>query len=585
MKSFLLLFPSYLVYTMGAAPTEIAWKPYTLKYTASKGLDASEANVAMPAIWPDTPVPSSDVTNGKSSTISVHLRRIQLAGQKIRKVAILLEGGPGANANLYEKQIGDFFNLLGKDTLFVLYDHRGVGKSSKVMSGKDEKFRSSDVLSALPSQVPYPLPALTTINAAFDVVAIAKLVAKEQKEKVKLILLGSSYGTLPAMLAAKLDPSFDRLILEGLVGFNRIPQQQFTAGRELIDNCTSHPKCNASLGPNPYRLFNLIPELVKNPKRNTCSDFFSEHAKKKAGPEDKWAVSERLYTYMRLEPQKPKQGDLRLVLALLLQLESCTDLGKTKEMINILDAEVKEDKMTAIKEVSPELNSFALNYIYSSNVAIESLPQYCMAAEPPALLYNRCAAAKSSLETKDFFSTYLGKHFMPADSRIATPLVAPNLKVLILQGDLDYVTSLAEAHEVAKRMNVKSVQLRRFRNRGHTIIGGAMNKCVAKLVADAFGEGSKMAADDCLATLNSKTLIWDEVLPFMPATGPKTPLPSYALTRDDGNLPVFAKPSFFAFLGLGDYLWWVLGGSAALLLLLIILVVFLLVRRRRQSKY
>jgi len=557
----------------------ISWKEYKLKYLESDHkVEAHMAMVELPAIWPGTPQPDSSYLKTKTSTFTVHLRQLKIKDAKVERIVIMLEGGPGANTNSYEEDFDFAIQLFGKNSLFVLYNHRGVGKSSKVMRSSDTSFVDIKVLKALIASTPYPLPAITTINAAHDVAAIADAMrAQHASNKVEVIVYGSSYGTRLAIAAANVGGKFDLVILEGIFGNQTFPLSYDTVGKELLENCMEHAECSKRLGPNQMRLFNLLPEVIKNPGRNECSKYVAEYAK--SWGSHRWNIADLMKMLMRAPPQVNKmgeRGDLRLFLALLLQMESCSSLIRTKQIVaqlkKTLEIALKEanglEAFQEIKELKRTTNKFGFRYIFSSALLGEKVATFCDAKNPPALMRNTCPSAQDNYEVAEMMKTIMGPAMIGPDQRIKMPIQS-NVPILAFQGALDFITPLQHAQWI--KTSKGKVYFHVFKNMGHSVINTQTVEC-AKEMVDAALRGSD-TIPSCLSALNSKTLDWDPALEYFPAAGPANPLPNYVPPPTDNESRTIWSRSNLLKIGLG-----------ILLFLGVAVLIFILVRKYRRKE-
>ena len=85
----------------------------------------------------------------------------------------IIPGGPGQHSNDIEIWIPKFLALLPPNTILYLMDHRGTGKSEKIVSSKKQN-ECLENLERCAAQSPVPWPVLSIHNAAMDFIAVTR---------------------------------------------------------------------------------------------------------------------------------------------------------------------------------------------------------------------------------------------------------------------------------------------------------------------------------------------------------------------------------------------------------------------------
>lgn len=191
----------------------LAWAPCPLFVEGHEGLGAQCAEVALPLRHAEP--------EGEAITLFVQ-RRLGAAATRGRQLW-MLPGGPGQSAAVYETHVRELDGAL-PDTDLVLFEHRGVGRSTR-LSCPDQEAEGSeggidvtaaewpDCLAAAQAEWGDGLAAFSIDEAARDLHALIERLRGEQQ----VFVYGGSYGTTLAHRFLQHFPdAVDGVILDSL---------------------------------------------------------------------------------------------------------------------------------------------------------------------------------------------------------------------------------------------------------------------------------------------------------------------------------------------------------------------------------
>lgn len=193
---------------------DITWNTFDPKYTTlPSDVKAEQAFIQVPAdYWSEY--------GAVGQRIQLRVRRFCRGGNNTAKRHLwVIPGGPGWHSNSVEYSFEELHSYVPKDVWIYAMDHRGTGKSSKLMRSKVKEYTLKQVIETLP----FPLQIMSVHNAAMDFVSVTNAI-KQPGES--FYLMGESYGAFLSSYAYRLVPSmFKGAILDGF-----IPSLQFKGG-------------------------------------------------------------------------------------------------------------------------------------------------------------------------------------------------------------------------------------------------------------------------------------------------------------------------------------------------------------------
>ena len=230
----------------------VAWAPCPL-FSDGTGPEAQCAELQVPL----------RATDPTGATIPMFVKRYRSATVEPTAQFIMLSGGPGAAATIYEKLTE---SLVAKDPTLEVYlpDHRGTGRSARLGCPDEEADGSLQTFYVAPTEWPTcvdaikktwgdKLDAFNTTNAAND---LGVLIDRVRRPGVKSIVYGASYGTSWAERYLQLHPSqADGVILDAIVppggSLARQDQDADEAAKKMFDACAKDAGCQKRLGDDP----------------------------------------------------------------------------------------------------------------------------------------------------------------------------------------------------------------------------------------------------------------------------------------------------------------------------------------------
>lgn len=198
-----------------------------------------------------------DWSDPDGSTLTIDLRRLDPV-EEAEADLWMLNGGPGASANVYER-LGLPFR--SRKVRVMLMDGRGAGRSSRLGCSAEALDSPSgsfigadewpDCIADLRATWGDDLAHFGTTSAARD---LLEAVRRTHREGVRQVVLGASYGTYWVHRALQLDPeAFDGVVLDSVVPADR-PDLSAIDGwhddvmRDFLPLCDDDAFCGERLG-------------------------------------------------------------------------------------------------------------------------------------------------------------------------------------------------------------------------------------------------------------------------------------------------------------------------------------------------
>lgn len=245
---------------------DINWKSFVPKYTKLPDkMQAEEASVIVPQDYFGDYAPPE-------ATLQLRIRRYCRGAGK--QHLIIVPGGPGGHSNAVEAQLKKYLDMLPTDVWVYTIDHRGTGKSSKLIRSK----RAWDFATLLPSIVsslPHPIQIMSSHNASMDIVAIVSSL-RNTLPNTHWYLLGESYGAYIANFAQRAAPDiFDGVLLDGFATKLHIGEREGDVRHVIADVCKKNDECKQLIDPD--RISRLPQEVVQ--ASNACIDMIVQKVK------------------------------------------------------------------------------------------------------------------------------------------------------------------------------------------------------------------------------------------------------------------------------------------------------------------
>lgn len=233
-----------------AVTGELRWEPCPLRYE-DEGRPWAQCVTADLPLWWDDP---------EGETIEVFAQR-RLPDQEVERQLWMLAGGPGQSATVYEEYVLDLQDAI-PGTEILLYEHRGVGRSTRLScpdqeaDGSEEGIDVSaaewpDCLAAVQEEWGEDLAAFSVDAAAFD---LEHLLTQAEGE-VPVFVYGGSYGTTLGWRFLQHFPDrVDGVVLDSLAVDvdHRVYDQEFDlVGRAFLEECGQDERCAEALGADP----------------------------------------------------------------------------------------------------------------------------------------------------------------------------------------------------------------------------------------------------------------------------------------------------------------------------------------------
>ena len=223
------------------------------------------------------PVYHSPKSNG---TISIFVRRLVHSQQPGTTNIWFLDGGPGTDPGTIEAVIVPKYANLMADMRATLYvpHHRGCGKSTPIPfhHGGNGLIETVKDLRVLMQNSPIPLDAVTTADAAMDVVNLIKEVNRDGDTNY---LHGFSYGSYWALHIASRSSLITGVTLDGSVPPNHhmhADRKDHLINEALIHSCETDPDGWCQRFTNRTIIENGIEEMVSFNRNNVCLTRFVE---------------------------------------------------------------------------------------------------------------------------------------------------------------------------------------------------------------------------------------------------------------------------------------------------------------------
>ncbi|PJF17896.1 hypothetical protein PSACC_02212 [Paramicrosporidium saccamoebae] len=435
--------------------------------------------------------------NNTTNTLDIFARKFLKDGQTVGKIVHLVVGGPGQSSDVWLSHLEGLTTMFGSDTLFVITDHRGMGRSSPLCSPHDISWETN--WGGFMAKLKYPIKAITVSNAGRDLVRIAECL-REEFPAVEQIVVGSSYGSRVATAAINTSPDiFKVAIMDGLDVENMAGLGPVRIGA-LLDNCRRNHYCHRVVG-EPERLEKLIPAI--RAERNGCTRLFFAAMKQHLRIDVECDALELAFYKLLIAKSTPEKRQIpaMLVLALLKQFEECSDEVMVQRMTEKTIRSLKKSGIVTSSGSGTPDDLLVHLYISASEKWHGTPPPYCQ-VKCDARAYKFCITAAMYQRYRDHFGDSVYLPVGPSQQ----PLTG-NTRVLVLAGALDYSTPLVAAETLVAKMKVPSKQILVFRNRGHGLLHNT--ECVRRAIKAVLTGGGYDDAQACLNAINSVTLDWE----------------------------------------------------------------------------
>lgn len=254
----ILVLPQLVAANVPSLPAlDINWATFVPKYTTlPPNVRAEQAFIQVPAdYWSEYGAPDQ--------RIRLRVRRFCRGNEDTARHHLwIIPGGPGGHSNAIEYKFGELHDYIPKGVWIYAMDHRGTGKSTKLMRTKVKRFDPNQVAAALP----FPLQIMSVHNAAMDFVSVTNAIKQPGEH---FYLMGESYGAFLSSYVYRLVPGlFNGAILDG---FN--PSLHIRSGQEpdlrhqLSAVCTKSRECKSLI--DPARILTLVQEFINTD--NPCT--------------------------------------------------------------------------------------------------------------------------------------------------------------------------------------------------------------------------------------------------------------------------------------------------------------------------
>jgi len=218
--------------------------------------------------WVPLPL-DHDAADGVALPIFVS-RRLASSGHANTQLW-LLQGGPGGSANTFKDLIERQLAPLMPNVDFYLLEQRGVGESAALGCTLEESAGSEAggaittaewpaCISALEAQWGHRLAHFSTTNDSED---LASLIRRTREPGKRVIVYGTSYGTLRAMRLLQTHPrAADGVVLDAIVApgaqLSDYDLQWDPVARDLAVLCDADPLCSGKLGPESWKALSTV---------------------------------------------------------------------------------------------------------------------------------------------------------------------------------------------------------------------------------------------------------------------------------------------------------------------------------------
>ena len=319
-----------------ALPT-VTWHLFQPKYAELGELGgevtSEEAFISVP----------QDYFGETTSRMDVRVRRYRQESSQLEpsasghsKSVWLIPGGPGQHSNDVEYEISLYLSIFPPGTTLYLMDHRGTGKSAKIVSSKRQEWCLEN-LEECAKESAVPWKYFSPNNAAMDFVLTTQAINASKDQD--WYLYGASYGALLVTNIHKLSPK----LFKGIIADSWTPELRPEPSlsndirQHIASNCSNSEDCSKWI--ESSKIPQLIGEILNN--ENQCSDSFFYSLKRilgiqlKSMPRSLKARAIRLLIRTILLTTIGRQPQAS-VLAFLKSTCECKDIGGYNGAVNTL---------------------------------------------------------------------------------------------------------------------------------------------------------------------------------------------------------------------------------------------------------
>jgi pimeloyl-ACP methyl ester carboxylesterase len=218
--------------------------------------------------WVPLPIDHDD-SDGAALPIFVS-RRLASTGHGDAQLW-LLQGGPGGSANTFKDLIEQQLVPVMPNVDFYLLEQRGVGESAALGCALEESPDSEAGGAITAAEWPACIAALeaqwgdrlTHFSTTDDAEDLASLIRRTREPGKRVIVYGTSYGTLRAMRLLQMHPrAADGVVLDAIVApgaqLSDYDLQWDPVARELAGLCDADPLCSAKLGSGSWEALSTV---------------------------------------------------------------------------------------------------------------------------------------------------------------------------------------------------------------------------------------------------------------------------------------------------------------------------------------
>lgn len=408
---------------------DVEWMPCVLHDFDGSG-DAECADITVPFRWDDP----------EAGTFTVHVKRLVHEGSD--RQLFMLQGGPGSpgTATLTVAMEQVFDAEPGMDVYAI--DHRGTGKSHEMTCPVQEAASSpggAEIVGeeweacALYLETDWgPLDAFTVSAAATDVALLVALVREAGKAPM---IYGVSYGTFWAHRYAVLFPDqpaavvLDSLIPPGGYQYDIKDQEEDDVTHAIFDLCAGDDLCTSKMGDDPWGFANEV-----------FQDFSSGAACDKLLTKGIYpSTIQGLINSLGLWFWYGRA----MIPAIFYRIDRCTSQDAVA-VYNAVIALYADHDGIFFKTMSPALRRHLM------------LSELVYAPPGGGMTTDEILEYEAGLLSTRYLSYYNATHlaFWPVyENDEAWGEWAPQgVPILVLQGDLDYMTPLANVSEAAEHL-------------------------------------------------------------------------------------------------------------------------------------
>ena len=485
----------------------IDWQSYTPKYCdlpSNGSVRAENAFIEVPAdYWAENADPNLK--------IKLRVRRFVRGDAQCKKSVWIVPGGPGGHSNSIEIGFDRYHEMVPSEVCILVMDHRGTGKSSKMLRSKDmEQYTKG--LEPIVKNLLYPIQVISVHNAAMDLVALSNAIKTGSADR-QVYLYGESYGAFLSSYAVRLRPDiFSGVILDGFA-----PGLHMQGGREadlrepLKEICQRSPECRALI--NPEDIPNLAGNFVRS--NNDCLKAVIERSanSKKLTKEER---NQPAAVVRSLISESLDAFDLKLripaTLAILKGGVACENLDDFKAALSFLDEKSKKSSSNVDSSTSGEIlpmrpdeelgqevkkeksdkqfSQILHNYLRFSEKQQDS--GTCAPSDDQML--SRCEAIKH-----DDMAEYLKPYFYRVHPVPSWPSNLP--PVIVVTASADERTPLESAKDEFDRISSKDKTFYKVYYGPHVTLNPGI--CGLEVITQLVG-GSKENAEKCIKRFNAR---------------------------------------------------------------------------------